>query len=87
MKEYNSAGRPKSIALENLTTSSLMSGSKYAYIDLKNALKHKRTLTNEHTRINQERCSTLSKKTLQEYLSPQALPAKINSRTNPLKQD
>ena len=53
MKEYNSAGKPNSIGLENLTTNSLMSGSKYAYIDLKNALKHKRTLTSDHGRINQ----------------------------------
>ena len=54
MKEYNSAGKPNSIGLENIRTSSIMSGSsKYAYIDLKNALKHKRTLTSENdARIN-----------------------------------
>ena len=71
MKEYNSAGKPNSIGLENnMRTNSIMSGSKYAYIDLKNALKHKRTLTSEHTRINQQQFSTVNKKSLQEYLSP-----------------
>ena len=69
MKGYNSAGRPNSIGLEN-TTNSLMSGSKYAYIDLKNALKHKRTLVNDHARISQQRFSVGNKKSLQEYLSP-----------------
>ena len=64
-----------------------MSGSKYAYIDLKNALKHKRTLTSEHARINPQPFSTVNKKSLQEYLSPSAVPTKISSRTNPLKQD
>jgi len=72
MKEYNSAGKPNSIGLENIRTNSIMSGSsKYAYIDLKNALKHKRTLTSElDARINRQPFSTVNKKSLQEYLSP-----------------